>query len=179
MKQASGESRFHPICDSAEPVYLHELLNPALRHVTQARGISRDQLCEMVGEVAPESALSPENLRHLSTDRAATFVNPLALAVVLARLGVPEMLSRMARAAGYTLTPMSGTEGTVCDILGSTAAYQQEVAESIAKVASSLQTGRITKARAAAILKELSEDDEKRATLARSIKAAMSSMADA
>ena len=166
VKSLRGQS-----CDVAT-VYVHEILRFALKNVVRNHGLSRDQVCDMVESAFPESALTPENLRHLVTDRAATFTNPLGIVAVLAALGEPEMLARMARHAGYILVPVSEAEGTEADLLASSAAYQGDVGETLMEIAKVLADGTMTPERAATILKEITEDEQKLAGLKRSVQAA-------
>jgi hypothetical protein len=158
-------------CDKTS-VYVHEILAMALKRLVRARGLNRDQICDMIDQAFPESSLSPENLRHLVTDRAATFTNPLGIVAVLAALGEPEMLARMARHAGYILVPVSEAEGTEADLLASSAAYQGDVGETLMEIAKVLADGAMTPERAATILKEIAEDEQKLAGLKRSVQAA-------
>jgi hypothetical protein len=129
-------------------------------------------VCDLIDTAFPESALTPENLKHLATDRSATFVNPLGIVTVLAALGESEMLERMARAAGFLLVPVTKVDGTAAGLLAAAAAYQLDVAETEQLVAQALRDG-MTEELATKILNECQEDEEKRATLVRSVHAAV------
>lgn len=166
MTTATGKERDAAFCDNGadSTVYLHEILNLAIKVATRNAGISGERLCDLVAETLPESALTPENLRHLANDRASTFVNPLGLVIVLARLGESELLARMARAAGFILVPGSPREASLADVLAASASYQKDVGESLVEV-SELLGGKLTKRQVANIMRELDEDEVKRATL--------------
>lgn len=171
---SAGKEREGQNCDTAAgPVYLHEVLRLAVRSATRRREISADQLCDMVGETAPESALTPENLRHLTNDRPATFTNPLGLVVVMARLGEPELLARMARASGYLLVPKSETNGTAPGLLNAAAEAQRETAEALEEVSKALLDGKMTRRRAADCIREIAESETSLAALERAVRAAM------
>lgn len=170
MTEPEGQSHVASFRD-AEPAYLFEILNLSLRMATRSAGISQDEFCDLVGTLAPESLLSPENLRRLSNDRPHTFANSLGIVAALARLGQPELLERLARAAGYTLTPAGDGEGTEAGMLAVASAYQKDVAETLTEVARVLLDGKLTTKQAAKIMRELSEDEQQRASLLRSIQA--------
>jgi hypothetical protein len=159
-------------CDKPS-VYVHELLALALKRIVRSRGLSREQVCDIIETSFPESALTAENLRHLVTDRAATFTNSLGLVAVLAALGEPEMLARLAGFAGYILVPAAKIDGSEAGLLAAAADYQHDVAETELLVAQALREGLSTEL-AAKILRECGEDEQKRAVLIGSVKAAAS-----
>jgi hypothetical protein len=175
MTPCTGKEQNGQICDTAcgPAVYLQEILGLSVRVATRRHGLSSDQLCDLVCGAAPESALTPENLRHLANDRPATFTNPLGLVVVLARLGESELLARMARAAGFVLVPATEGDGTEAGLLRAAAEYQRDVAETLTEVSKALADQKMTRKQASEILRELTDDEAKLAMLARSVRSAL------
>jgi hypothetical protein len=145
-----------------EHTEIYASLQDAVRAVVKARNLSRVQLADLVCNEFPESALSPENLGHLLSDRAATVVNILGLVAVLARLDQDEPLAAMARHAGFALVPVK--EACSLSILSASAGYARDVAETAQEIATAIEEG-MTEERLASIERELREDELRRQAL--------------
>lgn len=152
-----------------EHTEIYASLQDAVRAAVKTKNLSRVQLADLVCNEFPESALSPENLGHLLSDRATTVVNILGLVAVLGRLGQGEPLAAMARHAGFALVPVRGASSL--NILSASAGYARDVAETAQEIAAAIEHG-MTDERLAEIERELREDDLRKHELAEAARTA-------